>query len=164
MRDLARYRQPAIARRRDLRLYGHITRRRYVGNWLLDKSIKYGYQTWRAVVGIAVLYIIVLAVFWSAQHQADLIVPVQSTTGLPAIPTASSCTEYYPCFYPVGYAIDTVIPLVNVHQADYWGPTAKAPFGWAYVSVTWVGIIFGWAFATLAVAGYTGLVRSSDAL
>ena len=80
----------AIARRRDLRLYGRITRRRYIGNWLLDKSIKYGYQTWRAIVGITILYLIVLAVFWYAQHQADLIVPVQSTTGLPAMPTAAA--------------------------------------------------------------------------
>ena len=160
----AEARTVAIARRRDLRLYGATTRRRKAGNWLLDKSIQYGYQTWRAIVGIAVLYIIVLGVFWYAQHQANLIVPVQSTMGLPTIPTAASCTSYYPCFYPVGYAIDTVIPLVNVHQADYWGPNASAPFGWVYVLVTWVGIVLGWAFATLAVAGYTGLVRNPDSL
>ena len=154
----------AVARRRDLRLYGHITRRHHAGNWILDKTIQYGYQTWRAVAWIAVLYAIVALLFWYGQGQSDLIVPVQSTAGLPAVPTAGTCTTYYPCFSPVGYAIDTVIPLVNVHQASSWGPNAGAPYGWLYVVVTWAGTVFGWALVTLAVAGYTGLVRNSDAL
>ena len=154
----------AIARRRDLRRYGHITRRRVFGNWLLDKTIQYGYQTWRAVGGIAFLYIVIFLLFWYAQHRGGLMAPVQSTAGLPATPDAAHCTSYYPCYSPAGYAIDTVIPLVNVHQASYWGPNASAPSGWLWVYASWAGIVLGWAFATLAVAGYTGLVRSADSL
>lgn len=154
----------ALARRRDLRLYGHPTPYRRALDWLLDKTINYGYQTWRAVLGIAVLYGVVLALFWYAQHRTGLIVPVQSIQGLQPKPTAATCASDYPCFSPVGYAIDTVIPLVNVHQATYWGPNASAPFGWFFVWVSWAGIVLGWLLATLAVAGYTGLVRSTDAL
>lgn len=157
-------RKVAIARRRDLRKYGDLSPSRKLANWLLEFTIQYGYQTWRAVAGIAVLYLIVLLVFWYAQHRTGVIVPVQATSSLSKIPTATNCTSDYPCFYPAGYAIDTVIPLINVHQADYWGPNANTPFGWIYVAVTWVGILLGWAFATLAVAGYTGLVRNADAL
>ena len=79
-------------------------------------------------------------------------------------PTAANCTRNYPCFSPVGYAIDTVIPIVNVHQADYWGPNASAQFGWFFVYASWAGIVLGWALATLTVAGYTNLVRNTDAL
>jgi hypothetical protein len=154
----------AIARRRDFRRYGHITRWRAFGNWLLDKTIQYGYQTWRAIGGIAVLYVVIFLLFWYAQHRGGLMVPAQSTAGLPATPDAAHCTAYYPCYYPAGYAIDTVIPLVNIHQADNWGPNASAPFGWLWEFASWAGIVLGWAFATLAVAGYTGLVRSPDTL
>ena len=72
----------ALARRRDLRLYGKLTPYRRTVNWLLDKTIQYGYQTWRAIVGVAVLYAAVLALFWYAQHRAGLIIPVQSIQGL----------------------------------------------------------------------------------
>jgi uncharacterized protein YjbI with pentapeptide repeats len=156
----------AIARRRDLRLYAKpkLNLYRRALNWLLEKTIQYGYQTWRAVLGIAVLYVIVLGFFWYAQHRTGLIVPAQSTQGLHPQPTAGSCVQDYPCFSPAGYAVDTVIPLINVHQADYWRPNASAHLGWLFVYVSWAGIILGWTLATLAVAGYTGLVRNSDSL
>jgi hypothetical protein len=158
----AEARKVAIARRQDLRRYGDLSRSRKAGNWLLDITIRYGYQTWRAVAGLAAVYVVVLIVFWLAQHRTDLIVPAQASVGLHPAPAATSCTSRYPCFSPAGYAIDTVIPLINVHQAEYWRPNASAPGGWFLVYVTWTGIGLGWALTTLIVAGYTGLVRSID--
>jgi hypothetical protein len=156
-------REVAIARRRDLRWYGDLSRSGKFGNWLLDFTIRYGYKTWRAVAGIIVLYAAVLLFLWFARYH-NAIIPVQTTTGLHPAPTAGSCSSHYPCFNPFGYAIDTVIPLINVHQADFWGPNESAGlWGTACVFVTYVGIGFGWAFATLAVAGYTGLARKIDA-
>ena len=152
----------AIARRRDLRRYGNLTPYRWAVDCLLDKTIRYGYQTGRAVAGVVVLYLLVLAFFWCARSN-NAIVPVRSTAGLPTIPTAAHCmSENYPCFNPFGYAIDTVIPLINVHQAEFWGPNEGSPWGLATVVVTYLGAGFGWLFATLAVAGYTGLVRKAD--
>ena len=46
-------RNVAIARRADLRTYGNLNLYRKAGNWLLDKTIKYGYQSWRAGLGLA---------------------------------------------------------------------------------------------------------------
>ena len=88
-----------------------------------------------------------------------MIVPVGSTQGMHPVPSATICTSSYPCFYSAGYAIDTVIPIVNVHQAQYWGIDASAPWGWAWIDGTWIATGLGWALATLFVAGYTGLVR-----
>ena len=149
----------ALARRRDLRLYGNLTWYRRALNWLLDRTIQYGYQTWRAVVGIAILYAAVLAVFSYAQHRAGLIVPIQSIQGLHTKPTAGGCTSNYPCFSPAGYAIDTVIPLINVHQADYWRPDASTSWGDVCAWVSSAGTVVGWLLVTLAVARYTGLAR-----
>ena len=94
----------------------------------------------------------------------NLIVPVMPTAGGHQPPPVTQCTSVYPCFYPIGYAIDTVIPIINVHQATYWGPNGHAVWGRALVAFTWAGTALGWALATLAVAGYTGLARNSDSL
>ena len=154
----------ALARRRDLRRFGNLTWYRVALNWLLDKTIQYGYQTWRAILALAVVYVAAVVIFWAAQHHGNLIVPLMGTASGHQPPPVTQCTKTYPCFYPAGYAIDTVIPLINVHQATYWGPNGDATWGHALVVFTWVGTALGWALATLAVAGYTGLVRNSDAL
>jgi hypothetical protein len=152
----------AIERRRDLRRYGNLTPYRRAIDWLLDRFIQYGYQTWRAIGMLAGVYVIAVAVYWAAEHYGTLIVPVMATKAGAAAPSALDCTKSYPCFYPAGYAIDTVIPIINVHQADYWGPNGHSQFGHALVVFTWITTLLGWALATLAVAGFTGIARSSD--
>jgi hypothetical protein len=154
----AQARKVAIARRTDLRRYGNLNPYRRLGNWVLDKTIKYGYQAWRAGVGLAAVFVAFTWLSFLAQ-QHHLMEPVGNTLGLRPVPSATRCTSNYPCFYPVGYAVDTVIPIINVHQADNWGPDGNAPWGQAWVAVTWVATGSGWALATLLVAGYTGLVR-----
>jgi len=151
-------RKVAIARRSDLRKYGNLNPYRKFGNWLLDKTIKYGYQTWRAGVGLAFVFGVFLVLSVTGQHQ-HVMVPVGDIQGLHPVPSATQCTSNYPCFYPVGYTVDTVIPLINVHQAEYWGPDGHAAWGWIWVGSAWVATGLGWALATLLVAGYTGLVR-----
>jgi hypothetical protein len=151
-------RDVAIARRADLRRYGKLKPYRRFGNWFLDWTIKYGYQTWRAGVGLAVVFLLFWVFSYLAQ-QDHLMLPVGETEGLHYLPSATKCTSSYPCFYPFGYTIDTVIPLIDVHQAAYWGPDGHAPLGHAWVACTWAATAAGWALATLLVAGYTGLVR-----
>jgi hypothetical protein len=151
-------RKVAIARRADLRKYAGLNPYRRFGNWFLDWTIKYGYQTWRAAVGLAVVFVAFLVLSVLAQHQ-HVMVPIGEIEGLHSVPSATRCTSDYPCFYPAGYAIDTVIPIINVHQADYWSPNGDAPWGWFWVGLSWIATAVGWALATLLVAGYTGLVR-----
>jgi uncharacterized protein YjbI with pentapeptide repeats len=150
-------RKVAIARRRDLRRYGDLTTYHKALNWLLDNTIRYGYRVWHAVVALAVLYVAAVVIYFAAQHSGLMIPTTQPKSG-PA-PTAMHCTGNYPCFYPAAYAIDTVIPLINVRQAAYWTPNGQTPGGHALGIFTWVSTVFGWVLATLAVAGYTGLVR-----
>ena len=151
-------RKVAIARRADLRPYGNLNPYRKAGNWFLDKTIKYGYRSWQAGLGLAALFIIFTVLSFAAQ-QHHLIVPVGNFKG--SAPSATNCTSAYPCFYPAGYSVDIVIPIINVHQADNWGPgdEGAAPWGQAFVIASWVATGAGWALATLLVTGYTGLVR-----
>jgi hypothetical protein len=151
-------RKVAIARRVDLRRYGNLNPYRKAINWLLDQTIKYGYQSWRAGLGLAVVFAIFWALSGLAQHH-NLMEPVGNTENLKHVPSATKCTSDFPCFYPAGYAVDTVVPLINVHQAANWGPDGSGPGGTAFVVSTWIATGLGWALTTLLVAGYTGLVR-----
>jgi len=60
-------------------------------------------------------------------------------------------------------AFDTVVPIINLHQADYWRPDAATGWGHFCTWMSWVGTILGWLLVTLAAAGYTGLARHVDA-
>jgi hypothetical protein len=151
-------RRIAIARRVDLRRYGDLTPLRKISNWLLYTTIRYGYATWRAGVALCLLYVAVAGLALVARD-LNLVVPVGNIQGLSSVPVATHCTASYPCFYPAGYAIDTMIPIIDVHQAGNWGINGSAPWGWIWVTGTWIATGLGWALATLLVAGYTGIVR-----
>ena len=148
-----------ITRRRDLRRYGTMSRPRKILNWVLDATIRYGFQTWRALAGLAALYAIAFSAFLIAQHQPGLIVPANTQAASQGHPTALQCAASYPCFYPAGYAVDIVFPLINLHQAENWRADGHRPWGWAWVASTWVATGLGWSLATLVVVGYTGLAR-----
>ena len=152
-------RQVAIVRHTDLRRFGDLTGSQWLGNWLLDKTIKHGYQSLRAVVLLAAVYLVVLLVAWGAQHHDSVIVPAKSIKDIEPVPTAMQCSPGYPCFYPAGYAVDVVVPIINLRQAENWRVDGQASWGWAFLAVGWVATGLGWAFTTLAVAGYTGLIR-----
>ena len=149
-------RKIAIARRIDERRYGHLGSYHKVVNWFFDKTIKFGYQTWRAGAGLIVVFLAFLIMsFFALHHHA--VVPVNDLAdGVHPIPVATRCTSDYPCFYPFGYTVDVVIPVINLHQANFWGL-----YGWGWVVGSWIATVFGWAAVTLLVVGYTGLVRSS---
>jgi len=171
-------RRVAIAQRRDLRAFGNLTPWAKVGNWLLDNTIRYGYRTWHAAIALAVLYAAVAAFFFVARSHGALVAvqatpnPTSATSSVsqPASainstsPDPAKCTASYPCFNTFGYTIDTVIPLINVHQSDLWAPNAhaKPPWDWLSVWITYVSTGLGWLLATLAVAGYTGLARNAS--
>jgi phage baseplate assembly protein gpV len=147
-----------IAMRRDMRKYGNLSSQRKALNWILDATIRYGFKTGRALAGIAMLYVIVLAASIVAQHQGSLIAALNVNN--PALhPTALRCVTGYPCFYPAGFAFDTVVPIINIHQADFWQVNGHHPFGWAWVFGSWIATALGWFLATLLVVGYSGLAK-----
>jgi len=150
--------QVAIAMRSDRRRFDHLGPPRWFVNWLWDKTIKYGYQNWRAIWYMVAIYAIVAIVLFIAQGHG-LIVPVGSINDLHPVPVATRCHANYPCFYPAGYALDVVLPLINVHQAQFWGVNGVAPWGRALISFTWVATALGWVGASFLLAGLTSLVR-----
>ncbi len=151
--------QVAIAQHTDLRRHGHLTWGKKVANWLLDVSIRHGYKPGRALWALLVLYLVAFGLLWHAQHQDELIVPTRTVSEVTPAPTALACSPDYPCYYPLGHAFDTVVPIISTGQADHWRINSQAPAGTWYTAAVSFLTILGWAFTTLAVLGFTGIVR-----
>jgi hypothetical protein len=149
----------AIAQRNDLRRGGGLSWPRRISSWVLDKTIKHGYRPLRAVGLLASLYVLVVVALWGVQHHSHVMVPAKKVEAVTTAPTALHCRSGYPCFYPATYALDVVVPIVKVGQADSWRMDGTAPWGWAYLAGSGLATGLGWALTTLAVVGYTGLVR-----
>jgi len=66
----------------------------------------------------------------------------------------------YPQFSAFIYSIDTFAPVVSLEMQSYWIPDDSQPIGyWARVYL-WIHIAMGWALTLLAVAGFSGLIKT----
>jgi hypothetical protein len=66
----------------------------------------------------------------------------------------------YPGFLALTYSLDTILPIASLQQQEFWIPDETKPYG-AFARVyLWVHIALGWALSLLAVAGFSGLVKS----
>jgi hypothetical protein len=157
-------RQVAIVQRRDQRRFGTLRWYRKLFNQLLDYSIGYGYRTWQALLMLIILYAAVLVItVFAARHNGSFVPVPQNAAGIKPVPSVLGCQQDYPCFHAAGYTFDTVVPIINLHQSDYWRPNDATGWGQVCTWISWIGTIAGWLLATLAVAGYTGLARRVDA-
>lgn len=105
---------------------------------LLDGLIGYGYRTWQAGLW--------LVGFWLAGWMVF-------ARAYPGSLTPAKPGEPQPAFKPLIYALDTLLPVVNLHQEDNWLPRGGAQW-WA-----WSSILVGWVLTTAAAAAFTGVLK-----
>lgn len=67
----------------------------------------------------------------------------------------------YPKFNALIYSADTLLPIVAMEMQSYWIPddSDRGVGKWAR-RYLWLQIIAGWALSLLAVAGFSGLIKS----
>lgn len=119
----------------------------------------YGYALWRPLVWIAIPLVIVGSLIFSYSSHVDAVVPTERASSSASI-DADSCTSAYPCFDPVLYSLDLLLPLDLVGQANGWTPDPSAgSWGvlarWMSVSLT----LGGWIVIALAAGGLTERLR-----
>lgn len=73
-----------------------------------------------------------------------------------AQPEASS----YPAFNAWMYSLDTLFPVLEIGQKSYWRPDPDKRWGSAVMGCYYFQAIIGWALSLLAIAGFSGLVRT----
>ena len=66
----------------------------------------------------------------------------------------------YPRFSAIIYAADSQLPIVALEMQEYWIPNEQRFWGRLARGYLWLHILVGWSLSLLAVAGFSGLVRS----
>ena len=66
----------------------------------------------------------------------------------------------YPRFNSLVYSADTLLPIVSLEMQGFWIPDERTTRGQVARVYLWVHIAVGWALSLLAVAGFSGLVKS----
>jgi hypothetical protein len=150
----AHAREVGIASEDDLLRRGDLSRPTKIWHRFLRATVGYGYRPWKALVPLAVL-LVAASVLWSTPAARRAMEPTQEEQAASAV----RCTSSYPCFVPVVYALDVLLPVVDLHQEEAWRPAPSRPYGWAYAGFTWVLIIAGWGLTSAVVAGAASLIR-----
>jgi hypothetical protein len=66
----------------------------------------------------------------------------------------------YPAFNAWMYSLDTMFPVLGIGQKEYWRPDTTKPWGSFAMGYFYFQAVVGWALSLLAIAGFSGLVRS----
>ena len=146
-------RKVLIAKEADLRTYGKLTAFGKAWNWFLEWAIAFGYETYRVLWGALVFLIIGAVLFWRG-NAAGLMVRVKGAPHTPRPKPGAGQT-----FSPVAYSLDALVPVVKLHQEEYWLPDPATRWGWWLRVYLWFHIAMGWILTTLAIMGLTGVVR-----
>ncbi len=127
--------------------------------WLLlawDAICGYGYRPWLAAAWLGVLFGAGAAVF--AAH-SDAFVPIRDGVALrQEFLRTGIVPAGYPRFAPIVYAADSMLPIINLGQKDYWAPLAGSPPAW-FTPFRLLHTALGWFLTTIFVAGISGLIR-----
>jgi hypothetical protein len=133
------------AKQNDLRHYGKLGSAARAWNFLLDVSLGHGYQIWRVVV-VAFAVVVVGAILFNHAYMIDGLMLLKGS-------------EPHPDFQPFVYSLDVFLPIVDLHQKEYWIPFTQSGCSYFYIIYLWIHICLGWLLTTLAIAGLTGIVK-----
>ncbi|MEU5847289.1 hypothetical protein [Saccharopolyspora shandongensis] len=137
-----------VAQQNDLRRRGDLGGpfRRLV-HWASGVLIGYGFHSWRALGGLLASVFLSIVLTYSASA-SGVTIHTQN-----ARPTSCKPIEV------LGLAIDQAVPLVKTGSKQLCQIDTNKSVGQFYFAASWSTQLLGWAFATLFVAGFTGIVR-----
>ena len=132
----------------------------------LKVSIGYGHHPGRAIWVIFLLFALGWIVYCRS-YRAGTMVPTDdkiyekfiASNAEPRVP------PHYPSFSPSFYSLENSLPLVKFGQGEKWHPgLSKRPTSfttspWFVTCFLRIQILLGWLFATLFVAGVSGIVH-----
>ena len=165
----------AIAHQDALRTLEHLS----FGDWLwrvvLDTTIGYGYRPLRAVWWI-LLFVFVGGALFRSGYRARLITPTEAHAYELFVQTGEP-PPHYPPFNSFVYSLENFLPIVELHQGEYWRPNPRhtpirrgrakgrklATDRWLAPMLRWylwLHILAGWTITPLLFAGLAGLLRN----
>jgi hypothetical protein len=162
------YRQKGLDRdARNIAIAGQRARRSRGGlhfmpkawDYFLDWSVGYGYRLHRPLLGVLFAGLIGIFFFHLAQSN-NVMEAVSQAQG--ANIDANKCTSHYPCFFPITYAFEIFLPVINLRQVNYWLPNGASAWGQALFAWVWLAIIYGWIVTVALAAGIGNLIKQQD--
>lgn len=112
------------------------------------------------LIGVVILAVLVLLVsvslaFW-AQNQGLLIpadVAAAQSGPLNELAKVSECTKEYPCFNPLVFGVDAVVPVIEFNQEQFWVPDLSTRPGTVYSLALPVLKVLGWVTVSISAGG-----------
>jgi hypothetical protein len=69
----------------------------------------------------------------------------------------------YETFYSLAYALDVVVPVLDLGQTDAWAPSpARGDWGYRMFYLQKMFIVLGWVVTAIAAAAISGMIRRDD--
>lgn len=122
----------------------------------LKWTVGHGYQFYRLLLFFLVFAVLGSLVF----NRADVTGRIQRIDD-PVAPTPAP--DRHPRFNPVVYSLDTLVPVLDLHQESRWViATATPGDGWVMTllqTYLCLHILAGWVMASLVISGITGVFR-----
>ena len=143
-------RQILMAQRTDQLDRAKMTRTERAWGKFTGVTLGYGYQPWRALLGL--LGIIILAVILNVSYGAQGGLAHTKASGSPGTPCST--------LERVGVGLNFSVPVVNISAGGTCGTTQSAPGNTITIS-GWILQLAAWSLATLFIAGFTGVVRKT---
>jgi hypothetical protein len=151
----------AIAKQLDLRGRGGLGRWGRFWSWFLYRTVRYGYEPWRAFVWIFLLIALGSCVFYFA-HSVNVLVPSDKDAYADyENPKIKKVPAYYPDFHAPFYSLDVVLPF-DLGQKSSWRLVERWPDDsayWGYEFYSIVQLFAGWALLIVAAAVPAGLIK-----
>lgn len=140
--------------------------KKYILHHLSGILYGHGYRPWNAIIAALLIVIISWCLFTCGQTSGTVTaikLDAQITAG--GIDTVERFKDY-PAFDGFLYSLDVFLPVVNLHQTEYWMPNANRNSKCWLVSGAFLRywmcfeIIAGWILTTLLAVSLTRRVRA----
>ena len=74
---------------------------------------------------------------------------------------ATNCTPYYPCNSSWLFPVDAAIPVINLHQSDFWWFNSSNAWGNYGKIIFDLLTVMGWGFTSLLIAASAGMIKQN---
>lgn len=139
---------------------------------LLKYTIGYGYKPWKVVLPAILIVLLGIGVYgqtWVDGHMVPAKERIhlqlsweEHCRGKSNLSREACVYEMFPEYPRYGwitYSLDVFLPIVNLHQEEFWLPSARTWWGMFARWFMWLQIAAGWVLTSLGVAGLTGIVK-----
>ncbi|MFZ0246623.1 hypothetical protein [Candidatus Binatus sp.] len=155
----------AVAKQTDLYEYERSDLGRWgkFWSWFLYRSVRYGYEPWRAFIWMAILVLAGSIVFSIARLPA-LRVMVPSDQGAyesDETTEKAPLPHYYPQFHAFVYSIDVILPF-DLGQKSHWRLHERRPYDfvyWLFEFYSLLQLFVGWVLLLVAAAVPAGFIK-----